>query len=114
MIGLEATTIDVQSGAVLAANGGGGGGGANGGGAEDGDDAPLDGTQAFGGVGETNRGSDGGNGSFMGALNGVTAAPSPDRGGGGGGGSAGYILYYQDTTPNLSATIISPAAMAGP
>jgi len=114
MIGLEAIKIDLAAGGVLAANGGGGGGGSGDNGpAFAGDDASPDGAQALGGAGEPTKGSDGGDGSWMSVLNGETALVSPDRGGGGGGGGAGYILYYQDTEPDLSAEI-TPAAIAAP
>jgi hypothetical protein len=62
MIGLEAGTITLGSGAVLAANGGGGGEGLNGGTGKNGEDGKAFSAAAKGGAGGSSYGGDGGDG----------------------------------------------------
>ena len=107
MIGLEAESSTLQGSAVLTANGGGGGGGGNGAGM-DGEDAPVDGVQAQGGIGENAQGGNGGHGGHGTTLDGFPGGVAPARGGGGGGGAAGFIVYY-GVAPSGAATRISPA-----
>ena len=117
MIGLEASTLTLQSTAVLSANGGGGGGGAGGGGGDSGSpgqDAPDTGVQATGGLGDPGDGGDGGDGGWDSQHNGMPGINAPDRGGGGGGGSAGYIILYNNVTPNGTAMAVSPAPIPAP
>lgn len=113
MIGIEALNIELVAGGVLAANGGGGGGGGNNNGGQDGEDAAINGAQAQGGAPEAGQGTAGGDGGWLGDVDGGSPVLTANRGGGGGGGGAGYILYYQDTTPTLTSTL-SPAAIVAP
>jgi hypothetical protein len=109
MIGLEATTLDVNATAALGANGGGGGGGADDAAASPGADALALELAAPGGMPDGN-GTAGGNGGFVSAANGASATAA-ERGGGGGGGGVGFILLYSPNTPMVSiAATVSPAA----
>ena len=106
MIGLEAPSLTIMSGAVLAANGGGGG---EGGGNESGTPGPgQDGqpTAAAATGGATGSGGNGGNGSVSTAAAGT--GQQDGAGGGGGGGGAGYITI-KSPTRNDSGAIFSPA-----
>jgi hypothetical protein len=105
LIGLESPDIEIDAGAILAANGGAGGGGCNNGRAGDGEDGKALALAAVGGTGQSSGGS-GGNGSAGNALGqpGTNAA----RGGGGGGGGAGFIITYQSTPTPSAQAVISP------
>jgi hypothetical protein len=107
-IGLEAATLDLKSGASIAANGGGGGGGGNQGVSEPGEEGQPDMTVAVGGSGENaDPLGDGGNGGFVGLAVGQVGLVG-DRGGGGGGGGVGYIVFSANSTTN-NASAISPS-----
>lgn len=109
MIGLEASAITIQNGAVLAANGGGGGGGCEQSAATAGEDGKPSATAAAGGT-EQGKGSPGGDGSAAGTLFGASAAAA-ERGGGGGGGGAGFIVLYSPNTPTVRpSSVVSPDA----
>jgi hypothetical protein len=103
---IEAPSIAVASGAVLAVNGGGGGGGYNGGSrCTSGEAGSLSSTAAAGGTGICTGGA-GGAGSM---LHGADAAGLVRDGGGGGGGGVGRIrLNSLDGTVALGGEL-SPA-----
>ncbi len=104
MIGLEAGTIQLGSGAVIAANGGGGGGGTNQMTAAAGQHGQLGAVAALGGDGEGNAPSaNGGDGGYVTVIDGQDGVTS-NRGGGGGGGGAGHITS-RGALSNNGATI---------
>lgn len=105
-IGLEASSIDVQGNAVLAANGGGGGSGADTAMGAAGDDGRLGAESAAGGAG-----GNGGFGGSGGSSAGTAGAPGLDhpKGGGGGGGSSGFVLMTAINTDVAPTAVVSPA-----
>lgn len=111
MLIIEAATILLQTGSVLASNGGGGGSGdATTAGAA----GTLDGSPAPGG-GAGRRGGSGGAGSIAAGSPGMAGIASP-RNGGGGGGAAGRIAL-RTASGRLepgSSTVLSPVPVGGP
>lgn len=108
MIGLEATTINLNAAAVLAANGGGGGGGADGSPAGAGVDGQPSGVVAVGGIGQGN-GAAGGNGGAGATPAGQNGSPA-ERGGGGGGGAVGVIELLSPNAPQIAGTAVTSPA----
>ncbi len=106
-IGLEAPDIEIDAGAILAANGGGGGGGCNNGQANPGQNGKLADEVATGGTGQST-GGNGGTGSAGDARAGLPGTDA-DRGGGGGGGGAGFIVTYHANPSVDGAAVTSPA-----
>ncbi|MEO6953741.1 MAG: hypothetical protein ABI321_18210 [Polyangia bacterium] len=107
---VEARTLQVNSGAIIAANGGAGAGGGAGDVGEDGHD---DADQAEGGAGGTgvSLGTMGGNGGHTGSLAGdpgVVPTAANTQGGGGGGGVGRIALKSKTGTVAMSGAILSP------
>lgn len=116
MIGLEAPSLTITPGAILAANGGGAGQGGGNGNArpnQAGQDAKIAAEAALGGKENPNgsTGGNGGDGSISAAP--ATAGATDGAGGGGGGGGAGYITI-KATTRNDSGATFSPVATVIP
>lgn len=107
-IGLEARSITIASGAILAANGGGGGSGANANPGTRGADGPLGSEPAAGGTGGD--GANGGSGGALANRSGTAGAGQPTSGGGGG-GSAGIVLFVSDDIMVDPGAIVSPTAI---
>ncbi len=100
MVGLEAPTVQLETGAFISANGGGGGGGACGNGSTGsiGQNGRAGAGAAPGGQGATDvdftggRGGNGGFGATVDGLRGADADGCGTGGGGGGGVGAGYVI----------------------
>ena len=105
---IEAPTISILSGAVLAANGGGGGGGFNGVGTptNSGESAKLSSVAALGGVGSQSSCGAGGAGQIN--PGGDAIGPKLDGGAGGGGGVGRIRLNSSDGNVSITG-VLSPA-----
>jgi len=110
MIGIEAETIQLNSGAVIAANGGGGGGGADEDPADSGNPGRATTTAALGGAGDNSPAGDGGRGAAAALVNGGIGATNSNSGGGGGGGGGGVgVVFEVSDSFQAPGALISPA-----
>lgn len=114
-VGLDARSVTLEAGALIAANGGAGGTGCDMGPpgpvGEDGQNSTL---AAIGGTATVcNDPARGGNGGALAARVGAEGSPTPNNGGGGGGGGGvGFILHWGAV--GVGPDTASPAIVAGP
>jgi hypothetical protein len=111
LIGLDAPSVVVDTGATLLATGGGGGGGAgsqSGSGGGPGVDGGFEGntSASAGGAGGGNVGSGGTGGAASGATAGGSGACTGCGGGGGGGGDG--VIYVNSTSGSIDETNVEP------
>jgi hypothetical protein len=106
LVGIEAPSIQLAGGARLLVSGGGGAAGAaHGQPGQSGQDAPLDGSPAGGGLRAHPHAGDGGSGGTVGSS--AQGGTAESDGGGGGGGGAGFVALYR-TTVEVSHGIVDP------
>lgn len=108
MIGLEAPSVMLVTGAKIFANGGGGGEGFETTQGKPGDDAIAPTPAAAGGKGGTPNGGDGGDGSQASAGANGKNGNSSGGGGGGGGGAAGVIVLVPTQTVPSGVAVMPP------
>ena len=111
-IGLDAPSMALEPGAVLAANGGGGGTGCESGTGDPGVNGQPSASRSAGGSSGCETPAPSGDGGALGDSDGDNGQPS-SQSGGGGGGAAGYVIAFGDGLLD-QAEVVSPAVVTVP